>query len=47
MITFIDPADTITGKGNEGESIYGPTFEGMSPQLSDCANGEFPQRSSC
>lgn len=31
MITFIDPADTITGKGNEGESIYGPAFEGMSP----------------
>lgn len=47
MITFIYPADTITGKGDEGESVYSPTFEGMSPQISDCANGEFPPKSSC
>lgn len=36
----------IPGKGDEGESVYGPTIKGMSPQLSDCANCEFPQKSS-
>ena len=33
MVTFIYPADIITGKGDGGESIYGPTFEGMVPQF--------------
>lgn len=47
MVTFIYPADIITGKGDGGESIYGPTFEGMFPQLSHCENGKFPQKSSC
>lgn len=47
MIAFSYPADTITGKEDEGESVYGPTFEDMSPQLSDCANAELPQKSNC
>lgn len=47
MVTFIYPADITTGKGDGGESIYGPTFEGMFPQLSHCENGKFPQKSSC
>lgn len=47
MVTFIYPADIITGNGDEGESIYGPTFEGMVLQLSYCTNGKFLQKSSC
>lgn len=47
MVTFICPADIVTGKGDGGESIYGPTFEGMFPQPSHCENGKFPQKSSC
>jgi len=46
-VALIYPADIITGKGDGGESIYGPTFEGMFPQLSYCMNGKFPQKSSC
>ncbi|KFP97491.1 Peptidyl-prolyl cis-trans isomerase-like 6, partial [Haliaeetus albicilla] len=43
---WIQGGDITTGKGDGGESIYGPTFEGMFPQLSHCENGKFPQKSS-